>query len=324
MSAELQKIMADLEKGAGFIQRAAQGITHAAQDVANQPGVRSLLNRGAKAVEHGAAGAQPAQAAQQAAQAIQHSGEAFQHIPGRKQTAFDYARKPFDPAELAQRPTTPAGAGRPVLDANALQAPTLGQRARALAPTAVGGAGAAALGYSGYQGMRNSAEQDTRAQDYMANMRHDLTSPVPSMTVTASYEKFASEKLANGPQIFSNTQTAMAKSVGDTLSNKLIADPIDALHATLKKRYFDEPKWQNNFNTVIQDDPALAKAHKENPAMFTDAFSSVKRFSPTLAKDRLATRNLLRHVLMSGGELDYSTMKMLAETEKFHNESKRR
>ena len=71
-------------------------------------------------------------------------------------------------------------------------------------------------------------------------------------------------------------------------------------------------------------DPMLAQLHAQNPAMLTDAFESVKRFSPTLARDRLGTRNLLRHVAMSGGELDHSTMKMLAETEKFMTESKRR
>ena len=154
---------------------------------------------------------------------------------------------------------------------------------------------------------------------------------MPSMTVTASYEKFARAKLGAAapgsawqPMMMGSAQAGFAKSLTDTLGSKLIADPIDALHATIKKRYFDEPKWKQNFDDVVNGDPTLARAHAEHPEMLTDAFESVKRFSPSLAKDRLATRNLLRHVMMSGGELDHSTMKMLAETEKFHIESKRR
>jgi hypothetical protein len=186
------------------------------------------------------------------------------------------------------------------------------------------GAALGAGGYAAYRGAQNAAEQDTRMQDYMANMRHDLNSPLPSMTVTASYEKFAAEKLAAPDAMYMTVPSAMAKSLGDTLSQKLVADPIDALHSKLRKKMVDEPAWENNFNAAVASDPMLSRIHTENPDMLRNAFASVKRFSPSLAKDLLATRNLMRHVAMSGGEMDHATMKLLAETEKFHNESRRR
>jgi hypothetical protein len=199
---------------------------------------------------------------------------------------------------------------------------------RRAAPYAVGAAALGAGGYALYRGIQNSSEQNARNSDYAGNMRHDLTSAMPSMTVTASYEKYASDKMADGNSsngmLFASSRAAVAKSVADTLGSRLIADPLDAVRDTVKKRYYDEPKWQKNFHSVVSSDPVLSRAHAENPSMLTEAFESVKRFSPSLASDRLATRNLLKHVVMSGGEMDHSVMKMLAETEKAVTQSKQR
>ena len=197
-------------------------------------------------------------------------------------------------------------------------------RVKRFAPYA---AGTALLGYGAYRGLRPAGEQTARAQDYMNNAKHDLNTALPSMTVTASYEKFAAEKLSvgapRGNEYFATTSSAVAKSLGDVLADKLVADPIDALHGTFKKKFYDEPEWASNFKKTVESDPMLTDLHKQNPQTLSSAFQTIKRFSPTLAKDHLATRSLLRHVAMSGGEMDFGTMKMLAETEKFHNESKR-
>jgi hypothetical protein len=176
----------------------------------------------------------------------------------------------------------------------------------------------------GVRGLQNSGEQKARGQDYMRNMQHNMMAPMPSMTVTASYEKFASEKLALEPPIVYGTNAAVAKSLADALGRKLIEAPIDALHESVKKRYYDEPTWRKNYSQVVKEDPLLSETHKQSPEVLANAFETIKRFSPSLAKDRLATRSLLRHVTMTGGEMDFATMKMLAETEKFHRESKGR
>lgn len=194
------------------------------------------------------------------------------------------------------------------------------------APAYAAGLGTAALGAAAYRGYPYAAEQGARGVDYMNSTHHDITAPFPSMTVTASYAKFASAKLGSpqDPVLLGSAGAAAARSVADTLSQKLIADPIDSIHATIKKRYYDGPEWDKNFHSVVGGDPMLQQLHKDNPTVLPQAFDTIKRFSPSLAKDPLATRSLLRHVTMSGGEMDFATMKMLAETEKYHNESKRR
>ena len=200
---------------------------------------------------------------------------------------------------------------------------TAGFKAKALGLTGVGLTGAAA-----YRGSKDSAEAATRAQDYAESVKHDLTSPMPSLEVTASYAKFAEEKLAApGPQpmmLVPSAQSAFAQGFGSALAQKLVTDPLDALHSKLRRSYVDEPKWQRNFNDVVTGDPTLSQMHKERPQVLSDAYESIKRFSPTVAKDRLATRNILKHVAMSGGEMDHATMRMLAETEKLHADANRR
>lgn len=192
---------------------------------------------------------------------------------------------------------------------------------------ALGTAALGAGGYALYNGLRDADEQRARAQDYYNSAQHNLMAPISSMTVTASYEKFAEEKSSENwfaPVLLGNAQAAVAKSLADTVGQRLVGDPLSALGDTIKKRYLDEPKWQKNFDDVVASDPHLQQMHQQNPSVLPSAFETIKRFSPTLAKDRLATRSLLRHVAMSGGEMDFGTMKMLAETEKFHNESKRK
>ena len=225
-------------------------------------------------------------------------------------------------------PAAPADKGARAAKGAPADKPGLFQR---YAPTVLGTAGLAAGGYALYNAMNPAEEQTERSSNHMLNARRGELGAMPSMTVTASYEKFAQEKWAtsspmpsSNPMLFASAPAAFAKSLTDTLGAKLVADPIDALHATIKKRFYDEPKWRQNFEDVVKGDPMLSRAHTENPAMLEDAFSSVKRFSPTLAKDRLATRNLLRHVVMSGGEMDHSVMKMLAETEQAVTKSKGR
>lgn len=194
-------------------------------------------------------------------------------------------------------------------------------------PLILGGAALAAGGYGLHRSFEDAGEQRARAQDYYNNTKNNLTAPVPSMTVTASYDEFAREKGASNwfaPVMLSSTQAAVAKSLADTIGQRLVGDPLSAVGTSIKTKYFEEPKWKKNFEEVVASDPQLSRLHQQEPEVLPLAFETIKRFSPTLAKDRLATRSLLRHVAMSGGEMDFGTMKMLAETEKFHNEGRRK
>lgn len=191
------------------------------------------------------------------------------------------------------------------------------------------GLGGLGLGaYAAYRGSNQAAEQDTRATDYINNARHDATTPMPSMTVTASYEAY--EKHANnGAAPNKNNFGAVAskkvfEGMGNALASKFINEPVDALHKHLKKTYVEAPKWENNFHESVKSDPELNEAYQRNPEKMRLVFESVKRYSPSLAKDRMGTQSVLRHALVTDFNMDWNTMKAIAEIEKLHAEGKRK
>jgi len=192
------------------------------------------------------------------------------------------------------------------------------------------GLGALGLGaYSAYRASRNGAEQDTRATDYINNARHDATTPMPSMTVTASFDAYQKEVLAAvqirsiRPGLGNTASKKVYESIGNVLATKLIADPVDALHKKLKKTYMDEPAWDKNFHEAVNSNPDLQEAYEKNPEKVEQVFNSIKRFGPTLAKDRLGTAQLLSHAMTADFGMDWNTLKAIAEIEKLHTESKR-
>lgn len=190
-------------------------------------------------------------------------------------------------------------------------------------PAALAGM-AGAVGYGAYRSGQNAAEQDARTRDLMAARQQDMNAQMPSMTVLASYAKFAQEKVANGMPVYNNVQTAMAKSLGDTLADRLVAQPIDAMSGLLRKKLYDEPKQKAVFDHVVGEDPHLQQAHAANPKQLQEMYHTLKKFAPSLAVDRNATKSFLRQAMMAGGQLDYATIRMLAETEKFVQNSKGR
>lgn len=76
------------------------------------------------------------------------------------------------------------------------------------------------------------------------------------------------------------------------------------------------------FAQVSNLDPVLSEASKEE---LNTAFQTMRNFAPTLATDPNAVQSFLRSAVMSGGGVDYNTIKLLAETEnaatgRFHKE----
>lgn len=66
------------------------------------------------------------------------------------------------------------------------------------------------------------------------------------------------------------------------------------------------------FAQVSHGDPVLSEASKEE---LGTAFQTMRNFAPTLATDPNAVQSFLRSAVMSGGGVDYNTIKLLAETE---------
>ena len=189
------------------------------------------------------------------------------------------------------------------------------------------GAGAAALGTSALRGGPTATEQDIRMRDYMANAQQNMATPLPPMSVYASYDHFAAEKAAAYTPMYPTMQGAMANSLAQQLAQKFVGEPIDAVHRVLKKKLYDEPKHEAAYMAALEGDDILQAEHNENPERLRGSFHTLKTFAPTIAKNPLATRTFLRQSTMSGmngSGPDFATIRMMAETEKFIQNAKGR
>lgn len=199
---------------------------------------------------------------------------------------------------------------------------------RNYAMPAAGAAGLAGLGYMAYRGRQAANEQSARMQDHFTNSAHNMSNPLPPMTVTASYDAFCEEKVANVySPVYPSMQNALSTSMAQQLATKFVGDPIDAAHKVLKKKLYDEPKQQAAFDDAVASDEMLQEAHRTNPKALQETFSTLKTFAPSMAKNPQAAKSFLRQATMSGmhgSGPDFATIRLLAETEKFIQNSKGR
>ncbi len=191
------------------------------------------------------------------------------------------------------------------------------------------GAGLAALAYGAYKAVRSGADVSHQVQDFGRARTEDMSTPYTPMTVLASYDEFATEQLTatktantNGappPMFMPTMQNAGTNALAQSLAQSLVAKPLDGLGGLLKKKFYDGPKQRQTFDHVMGSDPEL---HGADRGKLEEAFGSLKRFGPSMAMDRNATRTFLRQAMMSGGNLDFATLRMLSEIEKFHQGGK--
>jgi hypothetical protein len=198
-----------------------------------------------------------------------------------------------------------------------------------VAGTLAGGAALAGLGYAGFKAMQGAGEQTNRIYDHMQQARGNMSSPLPPMTVTASYDEFCEEKLANTPYtpVYPTMQNALAGSMAQQIASKFVGEPLDAVHKALKKKLYDDPKQEQAYLEAVSGDEMLMDAYKQNPRALQETFSTLKSFAPSIAKNPQATKSFLRQATMSGAHgsgPDFATIRLLAETEKFIQNSKGR
>jgi len=82
---------------------------------------------------------------------------------------------------------------------------------------------------------------------------------------------------------------------------------------------FTNPQRQKVFEEALRTDAVLQDAVQHNPDVIKalgEAFATLVRFAPSLALDINAVRSYLREAVISGGGINYATIKQLADTEK--------
>lgn len=216
------------------------------------------------------------------------------------------------------------------------------------------------------RGIPTAAEQFRRTEALRLYRREDPSTPMPSLTVHASYEKFASEKRADNPvdlgdlknlieysekaqamipkgmdirtlktfqglrpgappptitppSFGTRLQEGVAKGIGQGMSlplgDFLIRAPLTSLSDLIKKQLFTIPSQRKAFQSATEDEN-LSQFRKENPGMFESAHRSLTTFAPEASTDPNVVKNYLNQIMMTRGNVDIATLKLLAETEK--------
>jgi hypothetical protein len=174
-------------------------------------------------------------------------------------------------------------------------------------PPHKGWIGAAALAPTIYHGLREGGEQDARIRDLIENRKHQLDAPMVPLSV----------KAAEHQGLYGQTLTIGQSALSNAISRALVERPLNAAGDVLNKKLYTQPKQNKAFHHATSSDEYIAKAMKENPDQIHGAFQTMRRFGPSLAEDPNAVRSFLRQAAMSNGQIDYATIRMLAETEKF-------
>lgn len=184
--------------------------------------------------------------------------------------------------------------------------------------------------YAILRGSRTADAQYKLYRELQQNREKDLSTPMPSLTVKQSYEKFAEEKLADddgkpkapsplelGKLMNWNIRAGLAdgigKGVGTAIGKTFIETPVEAATKYLTKRFSTDPKQLKALNEAIEGDDVLGSSDRSK---IDSAHSTLKRFSPSLAEDPNAVRSYLRTAVMSHGGVDLATIRMLLDAEK--------
>lgn len=205
------------------------------------------------------------------------------------------------------------------------------------------GIGAVALpAYALMRGTPTANEQERRFRALQQNRQKDMSTPMPSLTVKQSYEKFAAEKIASaedvreqakkdltfgeelGSSLRMNTIKGIGQGVGsgigETLGDVFIRTPVNELSGAIKKRFISGPRHRAALEAAIHGDDILSQTE---PERIQNAHSTMTRFSPSLAEDPNAVRSYLRTAVMSHGGVDLATIRMLLDAENTRNASRK-
>lgn len=155
--------------------------------------------------------------------------------------------------------------------------------------------------------------------------QHDMTATLPLLSVKNAHDAFYARKLAaDGPgprgmefsPVSPRIHDAGANALAMALADVGVKQPLMALHGFVKKKLYTEPKQRRVFDEVVAGDPDLARMYAERPNVINDTYDTLKFVGPNLSTNKNAVRNFLRNGMMVNGDIDYSTIKTLAETEK--------
>lgn len=161
-------------------------------------------------------------------------------------------------------------------------------------------------------------------------MREYLGAPGAKYSSCALMEKFAErkmvlaakiafEKAASDPQTFGQGVSGGASSA---VGGGIISEGIAAIRRLIglssqavTEKFIQEPKRKKLLNEVKEKDIHVRTGERENPGQADLAYMTMRRFAPTLSTDPAVVASFLRNAAVTGGPMDFQTIKGLAEAE---------
>lgn len=108
---------------------------------------------------------------------------------------------------------------------------------------------------------------------------------------------------------------AFAKEVGKQTGHEVMGLAKDIMGKgleVLRDTFSTSPARQAIFEALKQEDSVLANA---DDTTIMEAYHTMARFAPTLSTDKNAVKSFLREAVMSGGGVNYNTIKLLTDAE---------
>jgi len=125
------------------------------------------------------------------------------------------------------------------------------------------------------------------------------------MEVKLAFEK-VSAVTSPGDQVQS-----MALSEGFGWLRRLLGGTAQSINSKVT----DDPKRATITKALIKRDPVISVYERENPGGTITAMNTMKAIAPNLSTNAAVAQSFIRNTAMSGGPLDFQTIKGLADAE---------
>lgn len=122
---------------------------------------------------------------------------------------------------------------------------------------------------------------------------------------------------------------AFTGGLGKALGSELVRAGFQAIGqlvggtaSSIKNRLFLDPRREEMVDTLITEDPIISIFEENNPGSTLKAYKTLAEVAPSLSLNPHVTTSFLRSTAQSDGNVDFMTIKLLADAEAAVNRAK--
>lgn len=171
------------------------------------------------------------------------------------------------------------------------------------------------------------------AQKVEGSIMREYSGVSGSKYAGSSFDKFAAHKdaclsITSGnkglhkeaatPDFGSNLEQGLSGGVGKGLASEALGAIRRLLGFSAQKavdKLQKEPQRRQIVQNLMQEDPYVSEFEQQNPGQTERAFQTMRQVAPSLSLDPNIVKSYLRNTAMTGGALDFTTVKSLADAE---------